>query len=61
VAGAYFKGKATGQAQEQADTAAKINKQAAAARQEAQDVRDQVARQGDDAVADALKSGWVRK
>ncbi|KAA5921247.1 hypothetical protein F1536_22605 [Achromobacter xylosoxidans] len=60
VAGVYWRGRAMGRAQERSDSAARLQERAGQARKEARDVQDKVARSDDDAVADRLKSGWVR-
>ncbi|MCZ8411484.1 hypothetical protein O9649_27210 [Achromobacter dolens] len=56
----YLRGRSTGRADERQEHNDRINEQAAKARQEVRDVEDEVARMDDDAVADRLKSGWVR-
>lgn len=60
VAGVYWRGRAMGRAQERADSEARLQERAAQARQESVDVEETVARRNDDAVADRLKSEWVR-
>ena len=60
VALVYMRGRSRGRADERQDRAEQIDKQAAQARQEARDVQDDVARKDDAAVADRLKSDWVR-
>ncbi|CAB3742991.1 hypothetical protein LMG3458_06032 [Achromobacter deleyi] len=61
VAGVYWRGRAMGRAQERSDSEARLQGRAAEARKEARDVQENVARSDDDAVADRLKSGWVRQ
>lgn len=56
----YWRGRATGRQAERQERNEQVNDQAAQARQEVRDVQDDVARKDDDAVADRLKSGWVR-
>ncbi|CUR74515.1 hypothetical protein [Achromobacter xylosoxidans] len=56
----YLRGRSAGRADERQDRAEQINEQAAKARKEVRNVQDEVARMGDDAVSDRLKSGWVR-
>ncbi|CUR67683.1 hypothetical protein BN2877_31080 [Achromobacter xylosoxidans] len=56
----YWRGRATGRQAERLERNEQVNVQAAQARQEVRDVQDDVAREDDDAVADRLKSGWVR-
>ncbi len=56
----FYRGRATGRQAERQERNEEINEQAAKARQEVRDVQDEVARKDDDAVADRLKSGWVR-
>lgn len=56
----YLRGRSAGRADERRDRAEQINGQAAKARQEVRNVQDEVARMGDDAVSDRLKSDWVR-
>ena len=60
VAGVYWRGRAIGRAQERSDNEARLQARAADARKEARDVQEKVARSNDDAVADRLKSEWVR-
>ncbi|CAB3859581.1 hypothetical protein LMG26788_02191 [Achromobacter pulmonis] len=60
VALVYLRGRSAGRADERHDHAEQINEQAAKARQEVRNVEDEVARMDDDAVADRLKSDWVR-
>lgn len=60
VALVYMRGRSVGRADERQDRAEQIDKQAAQARQEVRNVQDDVARKDDDAVADRLKSGWLR-
>lgn len=61
VAGAYLRGRSSGKAAERTERDAKINEQAAKARQDAQEVRNEVAAASDDAVAAELADKWVRK
>lgn len=56
----FYRGRATGRQVERQERNEQINEQAAKARQEVRDVEGEVARMDDDAVADRLKSGWVR-
>lgn len=56
----YQRGRSAGRTDERQERAEQINEQAATARQEVRDVQDDVARKDDDAVADSLKSDWVR-
>ncbi|CAB3647802.1 hypothetical protein LMG26696_02636 [Achromobacter pulmonis] len=56
----YSRGRSAGRADERQERNDRINEQAAKARQEVRNVEDEVARMGDDAVSDRLKSGWVR-
>lgn len=56
----FYRGRATGRQAERQERAEQINEQAAEARQEVRNVQDEVARMGDDAVSDRLKSRWVR-
>lgn len=60
VALTYLRGRSAGRADERQERNDQINEQAAKARQEVRNVEDEVARIGDDAVADRLKSDWVR-
>ncbi|CAB3671466.1 MAG: hypothetical protein J0I68_30065 [Achromobacter sp.] len=60
VAGVYWRGRAMGRAQERSDSEARLQARAGQARKEARDVQEKVARSDDDAVADRLKSDWVR-
>ncbi|MCI1838469.1 MAG: hypothetical protein LKI62_17455 [Achromobacter ruhlandii] len=60
IAGVYWRGRAMGRARERSDNAARLQERADQARREARDVQEKVARSDDDAVADRLKSGWVR-
>lgn len=60
LVGVFYRGRATGRQAERQERAEQINEQAAKARQEVRNVQDDVARMGDDAVSDRLKSGWVR-
>lgn len=60
VAGVYWRGRARGRAQERSDNEARLQARAADARKEVRDVQEKVARSSDDAVADRLKSEWVR-
>ncbi len=60
LVGVFYRGRATGRQAERQERAEQINEQAAKARQEVRDVQDDVARKDDDAVADRLKSDWVR-
>ncbi|OZI80143.1 hypothetical protein [Bordetella genomosp. 2] len=61
VAGAYLRGRSSGKGAERTERDAKINEQAAQARQEVQEVRNETASMADDAIADYLESDWVRK
>jgi len=61
VAGAYLRGRASGKTAERTERGAKINDQAAQARREAQEVRNETAAMADDAVAAELADKWVRK
>lgn len=56
----YLRGRSAGRADERQERNDRINEQAAKARQEVRNVEDEVARMDDDAVADRLKSDWVR-
>lgn len=56
----FYRGRATGRQAERQERAEQINEQAAQARQEVRDVQQETARMGDDAIADELKSDWVR-
>jgi predicted aconitase len=56
----YLQGRSAGRADERQDRAEQIDKQAAQARQEVRNVQDDVALKDDDAVADRLKSDWLR-
>lgn len=56
----YWRGRAMGRQAERQERNEQVNDQAAHARQEVRDVQDDLARKDDDAVADRLKSGWVR-
>ncbi|AUT47026.1 hypothetical protein [Achromobacter sp. AONIH1] len=56
----YLRGRSAGRTDERQGRAEQIDKQAAQARQEVRNVQDDVARKDDDAVADRLKSRWVR-
>ncbi len=56
----YLRGRSAGRADERQERNDRINEQAAKARQEVRNVENEVARQDDAAVADRLKSGWVR-
>lgn len=60
LVGVFYRGRATGRQAERQERAEQINEQAAKARQEVRNVQDEVARMGDDAVSDRLKSDWVR-
>lgn len=60
VALVYLRGRSAGRADERQERNDQINEQAAKARQEVRNVEDEVARMDDDAVADRLKSDWVR-
>ncbi|MCM2569691.1 hypothetical protein NAT65_01225 [Achromobacter xylosoxidans] len=60
LVGVFYRGRATGRQAERQERAEQINEQATKARQEVRNVQDEVARMGDDAVSDRLKSGWVR-
>lgn len=57
----YWRGRATGRQAERQERNEQVNDQAAQARQEVRNVEDEVARMDDDAVADRLKSDWVRR
>ena len=57
----WFGGKRRGANEERVQTEARINEQAAQARQEVRDVQDALARKSDDAIADELERDWVRK
>ncbi|WP_080969289.1 hypothetical protein [Achromobacter xylosoxidans] len=57
----YLRGRSAGRADERHERNEQINEQAAKARQEVRNVEDEVARMDDDAVADRLKSDWVRR
>ncbi|MGN3708903.1 hypothetical protein [Achromobacter xylosoxidans] len=57
----YLRGRSAGRADERQERNDRINEQAAKARQEVRNVEDEVARMDDDAVADRLKSDWVRR
>ncbi len=61
LASVFYRGRATGRQAERQERQDQINEQAAKARQEARNVENEVARMGDDAVSDRLKSGWVRR
>lgn len=61
MAGAYLRGRSTGQSAERAERDTKVNEQAAQARQDVQEVRNEVAATSDDAVAAELADRWVRK
>lgn len=61
ILAAFLKVRQDGKDAAQAEIAAKIDKQSKQANQAAQEVQNDVARKTDDAVSDALKSGWVRK
>ena len=56
----FYRGRATGRQAERQERAEQINEQAAQARQEVRDVQLETVRMGDDAIADELKSEWVR-
>lgn len=60
LVGVFYRGRATGRQAERERRAEQINEQATKARQEVRNVENEVARQDDAAVADRLKSGWVR-
>lgn len=60
VALVYLRGRSAGRARERQERNEQVNEQAAKARKEVRNVQDAVARMGDDAVSDRLKSGWVR-
>ncbi|WP_238866529.1 hypothetical protein [Achromobacter xylosoxidans] len=60
VALVYLRGRSAGRADERHDRVQQINEHAAKARQEVRNVQDEVARMGDEAVSDRLKSDWVR-
>ncbi|WYX26449.1 hypothetical protein WJ969_13595 [Achromobacter xylosoxidans] len=57
----YLRGRSAGRADERQERNEQVNEQAAKARQEVRNVEDEVARMDDDAVADRLKSDWVRR
>ncbi|WP_051429025.1 hypothetical protein [Achromobacter xylosoxidans] len=57
----YLRGRSAGRADERQERNEKINEQAAKARREVRNVEDEIARMDDDAVADRLKSDWVRR
>ena len=59
--GAFFKGKSTGAKREQAERAAELNKQAVDAWKKLNEVENDIKQKNDDAVANELKSKWVRK
>lgn len=61
VALVYLRGRSAGRADERQERNDRINEQAAKARQEMRNVEDEVARMDNVAVADRLKSGWVRR
>lgn len=61
VALVYLRGRSVGRADERQERNEKINEQAAKARQEVRNVEDEIARMDDDAVADRIKSDWVRR
>ncbi|CUI37994.1 Uncharacterised protein [Achromobacter xylosoxidans] len=61
VALVYLRGRSAGRADERRERNEQVNEQAAKARQEVRNVEDEVARMDDDAVADRLKSDWVRR
>lgn len=56
----YWRGRATGRQAERQGRNEQVNDQAAQARQEVRNVQDDVARKDDAAVADRLRSEWVR-
>lgn len=60
LVGVFYRGRATGRQAERQERNEEVNEQAAKARQEVRNVQDDVARKDDDAVADELKSSWVR-
>lgn len=60
LASVFYRGRATGRQEERQERQDQINEQAAQARQEVRNVQKSVARRDDDAVADRLKSDWVR-
>lgn len=60
VAGAYLRGRSSGKTAERTERDAKINEQAARARQEVEEVRNETASMDDDAIAADLER-WVRK
>ncbi|WP_225856688.1 hypothetical protein [Achromobacter xylosoxidans] len=60
LAGVFYRGRATGRQAERQERNEQINEQAMKARQEVRNVENEVARMDDDAVANRLKSGWVR-
>jgi len=59
VAGAYLRGRSSGEAAERTERDAKINEQAAQARQEVRNVREQIDGLSDAAVRERAKR-WVR-
>lgn len=61
VALVYLRGRSAGRADERQERNEQVNEQAAKARQEVRNVENQVARMDDAAVADRLKSDWVRR
>ncbi|KWU16237.1 hypothetical protein [Achromobacter xylosoxidans] len=61
VALVYLRGRSAGRADERQERNEQINEQATKSRQEVRNVEDEVARMDDDAVADRLKSDWVRR
>lgn len=60
LASVFYRGRATGRQVERQERQEQINEQAAQARQEVRNVQLETARLGDDAIADELKSDWVR-
>ncbi|MBK1979148.1 hypothetical protein JE034_09785 [Achromobacter xylosoxidans] len=60
VALVYLRGRSAGRVRERQERNEQVNEQAAKARQEVRNVEDEVARQGDDAIAAELKCDWVR-
>ncbi|MFE0843119.1 hypothetical protein [Achromobacter insolitus] len=60
LASVFYRGRATGRQAERQERQDQINEQAAKARQEARNVQLETARMDDDAIADELKSRWVR-
>lgn len=58
--GAYLRGRSAGKRAERERRAAEVNEQAAQAHKEVRDVQLEMARMGDNAVADELERDWVR-